>query len=186
MSPAPTPAVEAILAELATRARPGAVEGMARYGIRAPKVLGVAAPELRALARHLGKSHDLALSLWATGVHDARILATLVEDPDRVTRRQAAQWALDLDNWAVCDALCNNLLVFAADRWETAVRWARRDEEFVKRAAFSLMANLAVHDREAADGAFLELLPAVRKASADPRKLVAKSVNWASCPATCP
>ncbi len=162
-----------------TFARPGAVEGMARYGIRSAQVLGVPMPDLRRTARTIGRDHGLALALWATGIHDARILATLVADPLALTASDLETWANDLDNWAVTDALCLNLLAGAPGAFALVRRWALRDEEFVRRAAFSLAAVLAVHAKDDPDRVFLSLLPLVEKGARDERNGVKKAVNWA-------
>ena len=130
------------------------VEGMARFGIRAKIVYGVAKPQMDALARRMGKDHQLALELWASGVHDARILAGMIDVPKEVSAKQMESWARDFDNWDVCDGTCCHLFVFAASAWKKAVTWSRRDEEFVKRAGFALMAYLAYRDKRAADAQF--------------------------------
>jgi len=162
-----------------TVARPGAVEGMARYGIRSARVLGVPMPDLRRTARTIGRDHGLALALWATGIHDARVLATLVADPLLLTASDLEAWGADLDNWAVTDALCLNLLVRLPEAFALVRRWALRDEEFVRRAAFSLAAVLAVHAKEEPDARFLSLLPLVVAGARDGRNGVKKAVSWA-------
>jgi 3-methyladenine DNA glycosylase AlkD len=155
------------------------VAGMARYGIRAKKVYGVAKPKMDALAKRIGKSHQLALQLWASGVHDARILAGLVDEAQHVTAAQMDRWVRDFDNWDVCDGTCCHLFAYAAPAWQKAVQWSRRKPEFQKRAGFALMAYLAVHDKDAADAEFLRLLPVIRREARDERNFVRKAVNWA-------
>ena len=168
-----------ILAALRAQANPKNVAGMARYGISAEGTLGVPMPVIRHLAKQAGRSHELATELWASGIHEARILATLVEDPARVTRRQMNQWARDFDSWDVCDQTCQNLFRYTPLAWTMAVEWAGARREFVRRAAFALMAGLAVKAKQAADEDFEALLPLIAGAATDERNLVKKAVNWA-------
>jgi 3-methyladenine DNA glycosylase AlkD len=170
---------DAVLDRLRALARPGGREGMARFGINPDRALGVRIPDLRRLARELGRDHRLALALWRTGVHEARILASMVDQPDRVTRRQAERWVRDFDSWDLCDQVCGNLLEAQPWATEMAHRWAGRDEEFVKRAAFAVMAWRAVHARDAPDREFLDFLPVVEREAHDPRTYVKKATNWA-------
>jgi 3-methyladenine DNA glycosylase AlkD len=155
------------------------VLGMARYGIRPARAFGLPAAEFYRLSREIGRDHALARRLWATGIHDARVLAILVEDPERVSSPQMDRWAKDFDSWAACDGACLHLF----DRTPFARRkvreWSRRGEEFVKRAAFALMAALAVHDKQAPDALFLSFLRIVARESDDERNGVRKAVNWA-------
>src|SRR6266581_2314854 len=155
------------------------VDGMARFGIRAKVVYGVAKPKMDELARRIGKDHQLALELWASGVHDARILAGMTDEPDRVTPRQMERWVRDFDNWDVCDGTCCHLFVFAKPAWKRAIAWSQRREEFAKRAGFALMAYLAYRDQSASDARYLRLLPAIRREARDERNFVKKAVNWA-------
>ena len=155
------------------------VQGMARFGIRAKIVYGVAKPKMDALARRIGKDHQLALELWASGVHDARILAGLIDLPRKVSSAQMEGWVRDFDNWDVCDGTCCHLFVFAASAWKKAIAWSRRDHEFVKRAGFALMAYLAYRDKQATDAQFRRLLPLIERAAYDNRDFVRKAVNWA-------
>lgn len=155
------------------------VDGMARFGIRAKVVYGVAKPKMDELARRIGKDHKLALELWASGVHDARILAGMVDVPTQVSAEQMEKWALDFDNWDVCDGTCCHLFVFAAPAWKKAVAWSRRGPEFVKRAGFALMAYLAYRDRQATDAQFRRVLPLIEREAYDERNFVRKAVNWA-------
>ena len=168
-----------ILAALRAQANPVNVAGMARYGIATAGTLGVPIPLIRHLAKQAGRSHELAAELWASGIHEARILATLVEDPARVTRRQMNQWARDFDSWDVCDQACQNLFRYTPFAWEMAAKWAGDGREFVRRAAFALMAGLAVKASNAPDADFEALLPLVATAATDDRNLVKKAVNWA-------
>jgi 3-methyladenine DNA glycosylase AlkD len=168
-----------ILAALRAQANPKNVAGMARYGISTTGTLGVPVVEIRRLARQAGRSHDLAAELWASGVHEARILATIVDQPAFVTRRQMNQWARDFDSWDVCDQACLNLFRYSPDAWAMAAKWSGAKREFVRRAGFALMAGLAVKAKEAPDEQFEALLPLIAGAATDPRNMVKKAVNWA-------
>lgn len=174
-----TAEVKEILAALRKRARPGAVEGMARFGIRPEKLLGVSIPVLRAQAKALGRDHDLALALWDTGVHEARILASMIAEPASVTPRLLERWVGDFDAWDVCDQTIMNLFEDVPGMFEKAPAWAKRDEEYVKRAGYVLMARLAVSDKKAPDEAFEAFYPSIRAGAADPRNYVKKAVSWA-------
>jgi len=171
--------VTEVIAELKARANPANVAGMARYGIRAENALGISAPLLREMARKIGRDHALAAELWASGIHEARILAGLVDDPARVTAAQLERWAKDFDSWDVCDGVCSNLFDKTPFAWDKAIAWSARSEEFVKRAGFVLMAALAVHDTKAPDGRFRKFLPLIEREAADERNFVKKAVNWA-------
>ena len=155
------------------------VKGMARFGIRARKVYGVAKPKMDTLAKRVGKSHQLAVQLWDSGVHDARILAGLVDEARYVTSAQMDRWVRDFDNWDVCDGTCCHLFAFAGPAWQKAIQWSGRKAEFQKRAGFALMAYLAVHDKNAVDSKYLRLLPIIRREASDQRNFVRKAVNWA-------
>jgi 3-methyladenine DNA glycosylase AlkD len=168
-----------LVAELRTHANPANVAGMARYGINTEGTLGVPIPVIRALARKAGRNHALALELWESGVHEARILATLVADPGLLTRREADRWARDFNSWDVCDQACQNLLRYTPYAFEKAARWARARSEFVRRAGFSLMAGLASKAKSAPDEQFEAFLPLIAEAATDDRNMVRKAVNWA-------
>ena len=168
-----------ILAALRAQANPKNVAGMARYGISAKGTLGVSVALIRRLAKQTGRSHELAAELWASGIHEARILATIVEEPARVTRRQMNQWARDFDSWDVCDQACQNLFRYTPYAWTMAVEWAGARREFVRRAAFALMAGLAVKAKDSPDEDFEALLPLIAMAATDERTLVKKAVSWA-------
>jgi 3-methyladenine DNA glycosylase AlkD len=152
---------------------------MARFGIRAKIVYGVAKPKMDILARQIGRDHKLALELWASRVHDARILAGMIDLPPQVSAKQMETWVRDFDNWDACDGTCCHLFVFAAPAWKKAVAWSRRDAEFIKRAGFALMAYLAYRDKQAADEKFRSLLPIIEREARDERNFVKKAVNWA-------
>ena len=158
---------------------PRNVEGMARFGIRPAVALGVPKPALRKLAKDLGQDHHLAQQLWASGVHEARILASMIDDPVKVTGTQMEAWANDFDNWDICDQCCLNLFWKTAFAYEKAEKWSANGGEFVKRAGFVLMASLAIHDKKEGDAAFGRLLTIVKREAADDRNYVRKAVNWA-------
>jgi 3-methyladenine DNA glycosylase AlkD len=168
-----------VLRRLRALANPANVAGMARFGINPSGTLGVSIPILRRIAREVGTDHALAAALWASGVHEARILAALVDDPARVSRAQMNRWAADFDSWDVCDQVCSGLFDRTPFAFQKALAWAERREEFVKRAGFVLMAALAVHDRQAPDAAFERCLPVIARHSTDERNFVKKAVNWA-------
>jgi 3-methyladenine DNA glycosylase AlkD len=142
-------------------------------------LLGIRAPVLREIARAHRRDHALALELWKGGIHEARIIATLVDDPKAVERRQMESWVRGCDNWAVTDACCCVLFDRTPYAIEKAHAWSRRRAEFVKRAGFVLMAGLAVHNKKVPDGIFLEFLPVIRRGAGDERNFVKKAVNWA-------
>jgi len=154
------------------------VAGMARFGIHAKKVYGIPLPQLKLLARQVGKDHLLAQELWSSGAHEARLLACFIENPAEVTRRQMDRWADDFDNWAVCDGCCLHLFAKVPFAQEKAPTWCVRSQEFVKRAGFSMMAVMAVHDKNASDSLFLQWLRLIKNASTDERNFVKKAVNW--------
>ena len=168
-----------ILTELRAHADPKNVAGMARYGISSEGTLGVSMPVIRAIARKAGRDPQVADELWASGIHEARILATLVADPKQITRGQMTAWARDFDSWDVCDQACLNLFRYSPYAWEMTAKWAIARQEFVRRAGFAMMAGLAVKDKKASDAQFEALLPLIREASTDDRKMVKKAVNWA-------
>jgi 3-methyladenine DNA glycosylase AlkD len=168
------------MSELRARADPAAREGMARYGIDTSTALGgTSIPQLRAAARRAGPDHRLAAALWDTGVHEARILATMVEEPSLVTEGQMDSWTAEFRSWDLCDQCCTNLFRRTPYAWPKALEYSLRPEEFVKRAGFVLMAVLAVHDKGADDGKFIALLDVIERECEDPRNYVRKAVNWA-------
>ncbi len=155
------------------------VEGMARYGIVAERAFGVTMGQLNGLARQVGADHELSLALWDTGWYEARLLAALLGDPARVTRRQMDAWAAGFENWADCDTVCFKLFDRTPFAWEKARQWARSPREFVKRGGFALMACLSTHDKTAPDRSFKALLPLIEKGARDERNFVMKGVSWA-------
>ncbi|MHB8894408.1 MAG: DNA alkylation repair protein [Candidatus Geothermincolia bacterium] len=168
-----------IMRELKARANPANVEGMARFGIKPDNTLGISVTELRGMAREIGKDHDLAGLLWGSGIHEGRMLATLTEDPRAVTEAQADSWVEDLDSWDICDGLCFNVLWKTPFAYDKCFEWTTRDEEFVKRAGFALMAKLALSDKKAPDDRIAAFLPVIVRESSDERNFVKKAVNWA-------
>jgi 3-methyladenine DNA glycosylase AlkD len=171
--------VRSALAWLKARGSRRNVEGMARYGIVAPQALGVSVANIRALAKRLGRDHQLALALWDTGWYEARMLAAFVDEPDKITSAQMDRWARDFDNWAVCDGVCFHLFDRTPHAFGKVRQWSPRKEEFVKRAAFALLASVALHDKTADDKPFLRALPLIERAATDPRNFVKKGVSLA-------
>jgi len=170
---------DGIIEELRSMAKPGKLEGMARFGIKGDKRLGISMPELRKAGKSIGRDHELALKLWATKIPDAMILAALIDDPAKVTEQQAESWVKDLDSWDVCDQLCMNLFDRVPFAGKKIVEWSRRDEEFVKRASFALIACIAWHDKKASDEFFIRFFPVIKSGAADERNYVKKAVSWA-------
>ena len=158
---------------------PKNVEGMARFGIDVPNAFGVSTPNLRSLAKQIGRDHRLADQLWRSGIHDARLLAALIDDPGKVTPKQMERWVKGFDSWAVCDTACGCLFDRTVYAWDKAAEWTGRRQEYVKRAGFVLMATLAVHDKEAPDERFEAFMPLIIQHATDDRNLVKKAVNWA-------
>ena len=171
--------VEDVLARLRALADPTRLAGMARYGIGTDSAYGVTVTELRAVARELGRDHDLAEALWDSGVHEARILASLVDDAALVDDAQFERWAAGFESWDLCDQVCQNLFRHAHPAWRKAVEWTQRPELFVRRAGFSLMAGLAVADKKADDERFAALLEPLADGADDDRPLVRKGASWA-------
>ncbi len=153
-------------------------DGMARYGIRAPKMFGVSVSMIQQLSKRLGRDHDLAAALWETGWYEARMLTSFVDDPARVTPAQMDRWARDFDNWAICDTVCFHLFDRTPHAWQKVEQWSRRRDEFVKRAAFALLASPALHDQRTGDAPFARSLVLVERAASDERNFVKKGVSW--------
>jgi len=179
--------VDEVVAELRANRNEEALAGMARYGIDTANAYGWSVPQVRALAKRIVKElgprnparHAFALELWQTGSHEAQLLAPLVDRAEWVTDEQMEAWVVDLDSWDTCDQLCNNLFGASSLAWEKALSWSEREQEFVKRAGFVLMAVLAWHEKDADDGRFLAMLPAIEREATDERNFVKKAVNWA-------
>ncbi len=168
-----------IVRKLRSMGNPKNVEGMARFGISSKNVLGISIYELRPMAKQIGKDHKVAAELWATGIHEARLLAGFVDDPEKVTEKQMEAWAADFDSWDIVDQVCSSLFDQTPFAYAKAVEWSSREEEFVKRAGFVLMAALSVHDKDASDAEFGKFLPFIKRESTDDRNFVKKAVNWA-------
>lgn len=151
---------------------------MARFGINPVNTLGVSMPNIRRLGRRK-KDHALALALWETGIHEARILASIVDQPALVTREQMDAWTADFDSWDVCDQVCSNLYSKTPYAVEKALLWSNADQEFVKRAGFALMAYIAVHCKKVEDDVFFQFLEIIEDSADDGRNFVKKAVNWA-------
>lgn len=168
-----------ILERLKSHYNPQSVEGMARFGITPGKVYGMSMPELTELAREVGKDHFLAQKLWDEGIRETRILAAMIDAPKLVTEAQMDSWAKDFDCWEVCDQCCMKLFKKTRFAYSKAVVWSARNEEFVKRAGFVLMACLAIADKKADDRNFIGFLPIIRREATDNRTFVKKAVSWA-------
>ncbi len=175
----PQRSLEELLDVLQSLANPDNVAGMRRFGINPHHTLGVSIPHLRKLAREQGKDHSLALALWQTGIHEARLLASMIDDMRQVSEAQMESWVQDFDSWDICDQVCGNLFDRTSFAYEKAREWSARNEEFVKRAGFVLMAGLAVHDKKASDAAFEPFFPILVREACDERNFVRKAVNWA-------
>ena len=150
-----------------------------RYGITASKAFGVPMKDIQALAKQLGRDHELAAALWDTGWYEARLLTAYVDDPAKVTAAQMDKWARDFDNWGVVDTLCFSLFDRTPHAWRKVEQWSKRTDEQIRRAGFVLLACLALHDKDAGDEPFLETLPLLERGAADGRNFVAKAVSWA-------
>ena len=168
-----------ILKKLESLSDPAAVAGMTRFGINPRNTYGVSIPKLRKLVRQIGRSHRLAQQLWSSGVHEARILAALIDSPESVSEKQMENWVKDFDSWDICDGCCGNLFDKTEFAYSKAVAWSERRAEFIKRAGFVLMAQLAVHDKLANDKKFIKFFPVIRREATDHRNFVKKAVNWA-------
>jgi len=171
--------VKDVLDRLQSKAKPEQLAGMAKYGITVEGRLGVSVPDMRKLAKELGRDHKLALDLWRTGIAEARIVAGMVGDPAMLTEEQMEEWVKGINSWDVCDQVCMNLFEKNQLAWKKIIDWSEREEEFVKRTAFSLIACLAWHDKKASDEEFVELLPVIIREATDERNFVKKAVNWA-------
>jgi len=168
-----------IIKKLKIHANRKNVEGMARFGINPENTLGVSMPLLRKTAKEIGKDHNLAQGLWDSGIHEAKILASLIDDPKMVTEKQIEKWVKGFDSWDVCDQVCMNLFDKTPFAYQKAVKWAKEKKEFVRRAGFVLMATLSVHDKKAKDTDFIKFFPLIKKFSVDERNFVRKANNWA-------
>lgn len=171
--------LKSIIRELESLSDLSALEGMASFGITPGKAFGVAIPELRRMAKNIGKDHELAASLWIYGCRETQILASMVDDVRYVTNEQMEEWVSEFDYWEICDQCCMNLFEDMPCAYDKAIQWSRREEEFVKRAGFVLMARLAVSDKKAVDERFIAFFPMIKEGALDKRNFVKKAVNWA-------
>lgn len=173
------PSADEIINKLKAKARPEQLRGMARYAIVGEGRLGVSVPEMRKLAKEIGKDHQLALDLWRSGIPEARIVAGMIGDPDKLTEQQMEDWVEDFNSWDICDQVCMNLFEKSSLAMKKIHDWSKREEEFVKRAAYALIACLAWHDKKAKDEVFIKLFPLIKYGATDERNFVKKAVNWA-------
>jgi len=171
--------VEKVLRTLKLKADPRSVQGMVKFGMSGEQRLGISIPELRKLAKELGQDHNLALELWKTGIPEAKILAGMIAEPTKLTEEQMEDWVKDINSWDVCDQTCMNFFEKTPLAWKKIHEWSKRDEEYVKRTAFTLLACLAWHDKKASDNQFIELFAVIKAGSDDNRNYVKKSVSWA-------
>jgi 3-methyladenine DNA glycosylase AlkD len=170
---------EEIVVLLKAKSKPENLAGMKRFGIETAMALGIPVPELRKLAKAIKRDHDLALALWKTGFHEARILASMIDDPALVTEEQFDAWVNDFNSWDLCDQVCGNLLDRTPFIIAKAKQFSAADKEFIKRAGFVLMAEFAVHNKKAEDEVFIDFLQIIEREACDERNFVKKAVNWA-------
>jgi len=170
---------EEIIKKLKSLSDKRIVRGGQKYGIKSRNMLGISIPKLRKLAKEIGKNHELAVKLWNSEIHEAQILASMVDEPDRVTERQMEKWVKDFDSWAICDQVCSNLFDKTPYAYQKAIEWSKKEKEYVKRAGFVLMATLAVHDKKAPDEKFIRFFAIIKREASDERNFVKKAVNWA-------
>jgi 3-methyladenine DNA glycosylase AlkD len=171
--------INKIIEKLKTLSNLKAIEGMAKYGITPKRALGVSIPELRKIAKEIGMNHDLAQKLWEKNFRETMILASMIDNPDLVNEKQMEKWVKEFDYWEICDQVCQNLFSRTKFAYQKAIEWSGRNEEFVKRAGFALMAWLAFKDKEAGDEKFEKFLQIIKRESNDNRNFVKKAVNWA-------
>ncbi len=171
--------ISEILEMLEGLSDPKAIEGMARFGISPRQTFGIKIPVLRKMAREIGRDHELAQALWSHDIRETRILASMIDEPKKVTANQMDHWTQDFDYWEICDQCCMNLFEKTEFAYEKAVEWSRDAREFVKRAGFVMMARLAVSDKKADDEVFKAFLPIIKRGAVDERNMVKKGVNWA-------
>ncbi len=164
---------------LEKKSSPAVRDGMKRFGIPSDMAIGVAVGDIRAIGKSFKKDHELAHALWQNGMYEARMLACFVDDPAQVTAQQMSDWADEFDSWAICDTACFALFDRAADAWKMVDRWAKRHDEFAKRAAFALLASLSVHQKKVDDAEFADRLMLIERAADDDRNFVKKGVSWA-------
>ena len=168
-----------VITNLKQHANAQAAEGMARFGIRPAQALGISIPTLRKMTKAIGRNQALALALWDSGIHEARILASMIAEPQLVSAELMEEWVNDFDTWDVCDQVCGNLFDKTPYAYQKATEWCQQEKEFVRRAGFVMMAELAVHDKQAQDEAFVQFFPLIKHYADDERNFVKKAVNWA-------
>jgi 3-methyladenine DNA glycosylase AlkD len=173
------PTVEEVLERLKAMADPEKVAKKRHFGMVTDARLGIRIPPLRKMAKEIGTEHELALALWESGIAEARLLTAFLADPELVTPAQMDAWATDFNSWDVCDQTCCSLFDRTPHAWDKVREWAGREEEYVRRGAFALLAGLAVHDKKTPDQTFIDAFPLIRAAADDPRNFVKKAVNWA-------
>jgi 3-methyladenine DNA glycosylase AlkD len=179
MTSSTKPDVDTALSWLERHGSKRGIDSMARYAIPSDTAFGVSMKDIQKLAKILGRNHDLAEQLWQTNRYEARMLTAYVDEPERVTAAQMDRWCKDFDNWAICDTLCFSLFDRTPHAWKKVVQWSTKKPEFVKRAAFALMACVALHDKTAPDAKFRPWLPIIEKGASDERNFVKKGVSWA-------
>jgi 3-methyladenine DNA glycosylase AlkD len=168
-----------LLKILCSKANTKSVEGMAKFGMTSTNRLGISVPDMRKISKENGKDHEVATELWDTGIPEAQIVAALIAEPEILTEEQMEHWVKDINSWDVCDQVCLNLFDKSSLAWKKIYDWSEREEEFVKRTAFSLIACIAWHDKTLADEKLIELFPLIKRESTDERNFVKKAVNWA-------
>jgi len=171
--------VKEVVAHLKSISTPAHLQGMQRFGIDSTHALGVTIPQLRSVAKKIKINHTLALELWQTGVHEARILASMIDDPAQVTAKQIDSWVKDFNSWDLCDQVCGNLFDRTTHVTDKVKKFSTSKHEYVKRAAFTIMAEYAVHNKTAPDKVFIAWLKIIEREAGDDRNFVAKAVNWA-------
>jgi 3-methyladenine DNA glycosylase AlkD len=172
-------AVREVIADLQRRGSPAVRNGMARFAIPSNHAVGIPVGTLRGIAKSLGRDHDLAVALWQHGLYEARMLACFVDDPKLVTPAQMDRWCRDFDSWAICDTACFHLFDKTPYAYRKVEQWVTKKAEFVKRAAFALLASLALHDKKGPDQPFIDAMPLIEEAATDERNFVRKGVSWA-------
>jgi 3-methyladenine DNA glycosylase AlkD len=168
-----------IIAKLRSMSNKSALKGMERFGIDTKYALGISIPDIRGIAKSIGTDHGIALGLWESGIHEARILASFVDDPALVTERQMERWVNDFNSWDICDQCCSSLFDRTRFAYSKALEWTERDREYVKRAGFTMMAALSVHNKSMSDKDFERFIPIIERECLDERNFVRKAVNWA-------
>ena len=171
--------VDEVMELLKTKAKKDQLQGMARFAIVGDQRLGVSVPDMRKIAKDIGKDHQLALDLWETGVPEGMIVAGMIAEPEKLTEQQMENWVVDINSWDICDQVCMNLFEKTPLAEKKIYEWSLREEEFVKRASYALIACLAWHDKEASDEAFTQYFPVIVVGATDERNFVKKAVNWA-------